>query len=106
MTLGSKPPTYRARLFGSGAARRIDPPALEGDIKPPEKLDIGDVIAVGIGLLFWGMTTGGSGGGGICAGLPWPFVAELPKSGCPGAPADEGGGGRDVEEDDGVISAI
>lgn len=70
MTLGSRPPTYNARLFGSGAARRTNPPALSGDITPPFS-PIGDVIAVGIGFVFCGMITGGSGGGGICEGLPW-----------------------------------
>src|SRR5579871_898461 len=66
VTLGSSPPTYKARLLGSGAARRANPPALPGDKTPPFSLpDIGDVMAVGIGLVFWGMITGGSGGGGI-----------------------------------------
>jgi hypothetical protein len=68
VTLGSKPPTYKARLLGSGAARRTNPPALEGDRTLPVP-DIGEDIAVGIGLVFCGMMTGGSGGGGICAGL-------------------------------------
>lgn len=67
VTRGSSPPTYNARLFGSGAARRTKPPALPGDIIPP---DIGDVMAVGIGFVFCGMTTGGRGGGGMWAGLP------------------------------------
>lgn len=49
-------------MFGSGAARRTYPPAFVGDIIFP---DIGDVIAVGIGLVFCGITTGGSGGGGM-----------------------------------------
>ena len=31
---------------------------------------MGDVIAVGIGFVFCGMITGGSGGGGIW--LDWP----------------------------------
>jgi hypothetical protein len=31
--------------------------------------DMGEVIAVGIGLVFWGMITGGRGGGGIWDGL-------------------------------------
>lgn len=70
MTLGSRPPTYSARLFGSGAARRTNPPALSGDITPPFS-PIGEVIAVGIGFVFCGIITGGRGGGGICEGLPW-----------------------------------
>jgi hypothetical protein len=45
-------------------------PALVGDRISPVN---GDVIAVGIGLLFWGMTTGGRGGGGIC-GFIWPLL--------------------------------
>ena len=71
VTLGSRPPTYRARLLGSGAARRtklLD--AEPGDIIPDESAPPGDVMAVGIGLLFCGITTGGNGGGGMCAGLP------------------------------------
>jgi hypothetical protein len=59
---GSSPPTYSARLFGSGAARRTYPPALVGDIILP---DMGEVMAVGIGFVFCGMTTGGRGGGGM-----------------------------------------
>lgn len=71
VTLGSKPPTYRARLFGSGAARRIRLLELdEGDIIPLESPPTGDVIAVGKGFVFCGITTGGSGGGGICAAFP------------------------------------
>lgn len=42
----------------------------DGDIIPLWSPVIGDVIAVGIGLVFWGITTGGNGGGGICAGFP------------------------------------
>ncbi len=72
MTLGSRPPTYRALLFGSGAARRTNPPALSGDITPPFS-PIGDVIAVGMGFVFWGIITGGSGGGGMWDGLLWPL---------------------------------
>ena len=41
----------------------------EGDIIPVESPP-GEVIAVGMGFVFCGMTTGGSGGGGICAGFP------------------------------------
>ena len=77
MTLGSRPPTYRARLFGSGAARRTKlPEPDEGDNIPFESPP-GDVMAVGIGLVFCGMTTGGSGGGGMCAGFPEPFVVPF-----------------------------
>lgn len=71
VTLGSKPPTYNARLFGSGAARRTE--LLEddpGDSRPAGSSPPGEVIAVGIGLLFCGITTGGKGGGGMCAGFP------------------------------------
>jgi hypothetical protein len=71
VTLGSSPPTYKARLLGSGAARRtklLD--AEPGDIIPVESAPPGEVMAVGIGFVFCGMTTGGSGGGGICAGFP------------------------------------
>ncbi len=49
VTRGSSPPTYNALLFGSGAARRTNPPELVGDSMSP---DMGEVIAVGIGLLF------------------------------------------------------
>ena len=77
MTLGSRPPTYSARLFGSGAARRTKlPEPDEGDNIPFESPP-GDVMAVGIGLVFCGMTTGGSGGGGMWAGLPEPFVVPF-----------------------------
>ena len=101
VTLGSSPPTYKARLFGSGAARRTKLPEPEdGDIMPPESPP-GDATAVGIGLVFCGMTTGGSGGGGMCAGLPWPFVVALLYGSCPGAPAKVGGGGSDIERVDG-----
>jgi hypothetical protein len=66
VTLGSSPPTYKALLFGSGAARRAKPPALPGDRTPPfSPPDIGDVIAVGMGFVFCGMITGGRGGGGM-----------------------------------------
>jgi len=41
----------------------------EGDIMPFESPP-GEVMAVGIGLLFCGMTIGGRGGGGMWAGLP------------------------------------
>jgi hypothetical protein len=40
---------------------------------------MGEVIAVGIGLVFWGMITGGRGGGGMWLLVPEPF--------CPGAEA-------------------
>jgi hypothetical protein len=34
--------------------------------------DMGELMAVGIGLLFWGIITGASGGGGMCCcGWPW-----------------------------------
>ncbi len=70
VTLGSNPPTYSARLLGSGAARRTKlPEPDEGDIIPVESPP-GEVIAVGMGFVFCGMTTGGSGGGGMCAGFP------------------------------------
>ena len=69
VTLGSSPPTYNARLFGSGAARRTKlPEPEEGDSIPVESPP-GDVMAVGMGFVFCGITTGGSGGGGMCAGL-------------------------------------
>lgn len=72
MTRGSNPPTYNARLFGSGAARRENGPALPGEIIPllSPLPPIGEVIAVGMGLVFWGMW---SGGGGMWAGLPEAF---------------------------------
>ena len=35
--------------------------------------DMGEEMAVGIGLVFWGITTGGRGGGGMCEGLVWPL---------------------------------
>jgi len=97
-------------LFGSGAARRIklleaDP----GDIIPFASM-VGDVMAVGMGFVFWGITTGGSGGGGMCAGFPWPLLVPLSYGCCcPGAPAKVGGsGGRAIEEEEdmGSISAI
>lgn len=70
VTLASSPPTYSARLFGSGAARRIKLAEPElGDIIPAESPP-GEVTAVGIGLLLWGMTTGGSDGGGMYARFP------------------------------------
>jgi hypothetical protein len=49
VTRGSRPPTYNALLFGSGAALRTKPPELVGDSTSP---DDGEVIAVGMGLLF------------------------------------------------------
>lgn len=53
VTLGSSPPTYNARLLGSGAARRIKLLVAEdGDIIPLESPGIGDVMAVGIGFVF------------------------------------------------------
>ena len=55
-------------------------------------------MAVGIGFVFCGITTGGSGGGGICAGFPEPFVVPFSYCCWPGAPANWGGGGRDIEE--------
>jgi hypothetical protein len=58
-TRGSSPPTYKARLFGSGAARRTEPPALPGDNIPPAEK--GDDMPE----LFCGIMTGGRGGGGI-----------------------------------------
>lgn len=54
MTRWSSPPMYRARLLGSGAARRKLPP-LVGDIMLLWSPDMGDVMAVGIGFVFWGM---------------------------------------------------
>lgn len=39
--------------------------------------EIGEVIAVGIGLVFCGMTTGGRGGGGMWDGLVWPLPWAL-----------------------------
>lgn len=66
VTLGSKPPTYSALLLGSGAARRTELFEEEpGDNMPARSPPPGEVIAVGIGLLFCGMTTGGKGGGGM-----------------------------------------
>ena len=64
VTLGSSPPTYKARLFGSGAARRTTPPAEAGVSRPAEFIP-GDDTDVGRGFVFCGITTGGSGGGGI-----------------------------------------
>ena len=95
MTLGSNPPTYNARLFGSGAARRMkllvaDP----GDPIPEESPSA--VIAVGLGLLFCGITTGGSGGGGMWAGLLCPLVVVGSYCCWPGAPTNVGGGGSDM----------
>lgn len=53
VTRGSRPPTYRALLLGSGAARRGKGPPLEGDmIWSP---DIGELTAVGIGFVLGGM---------------------------------------------------
>lgn len=103
VTRGSRPPTYKALLFGSGAARRTKPPALVGDIILP---DMGEVIAVGIGFVFCGIATGGRGGGGICDGVGWPFPWA---SNCcwPGAPAEGwGGGGSEEEVVGGAFSAI
>ena len=91
-TFGSKPPTYRARLLGSGAARRTEPPADDGGIMPVALFEKGDGTAIGIGLLFCGMTTGGSGGGGMCEGLDEPFVEEAEGSCRPGAAAVCGSG--------------
>lgn len=95
MTRGSRPPTYRARLLGSGAERRTKLEVADpGDAKPAASPST--PTAVGIGLLFCGMTTGGRGGGGICEGLTDPM--GLLGSYCcwPGAPAKVGGGGRDI----------
>lgn len=101
VTLGSNPPTYRARLFGSGAARRIKlPEPDEGDSIPAESPP-GDAIAVGMGLLFCGITTGGKGGGGMWAGLPGPFDGALLYGSCPGAPAKVGGGGSAMDSVEG-----
>jgi hypothetical protein len=63
VTLGSNPPTYKALLFGSGAARRTKPPPDVGEVMPVA--DMGEVMAVGIGFVFCGMMTGGRGGGGM-----------------------------------------
>ena len=55
------------------------------------------------------MTTGGSGGGGMCAGFPEPFVVPFSYDCWPGAPVNWGGGCRDMEEgcmDSCLISAI
>lgn len=49
--------------------------------------------------------TGGSGGGGMWAGLPWPFVAA-PYSCWPGAAEGCGGGGKEAAEEEGGVSAI
>jgi len=54
VTLGSRPPTYNALLFGSGAERRTEllPDPDEGDKLEFKSWLPGDVIAVGIGLVF------------------------------------------------------
>jgi len=44
------------------------------------------------------MTTGGRGGGGMCAGFPWPLVVPFSYCCWPGAPTKFGGGGRDIED--------
>ena len=80
-----------------------------GDIIPFASI-VGEVMAVGIGLLFWGITTGGNGGGGMWAGFPCPLLTPLSYCGCcPGAPAKVGGrGGSDIEEEEdiGSVSAM
>ena len=80
-----------------------------GDIIPLASI-LGDVMAVGIGFVFWGITTGGNGGGGIWEGFPWPLLVPLSYDDCcPGAPANvDGGGGSGIEEveDMGSVSAI
>lgn len=104
VTLGSRPPTYRARLFGSGAARRTKlPEPDDGDIIPAESPP-GDVMAVGIGFVFCGITTGGRGGGGIWAGFACPLVVPFSYCCWPGAPAKFGGGGRDSEDGVAMLS--
>ena len=72
--------------MGSGAARRTKPPAEVGEVTP--ETDIGEVIAVGIGLVFWGIITGGRGGGGMWLDCAWFW---------PGAEAEGAGGG--IEDD-------
>jgi hypothetical protein len=66
-------------------------------------------MAVGMGLVFCGITTGGKGGGGIWAGFPWPLLVPVSYGCWPGAPANVwGGGGSDMadEEVKGSVSAI
>src|SRR3569833_176612 len=101
VTRGSRPPTYRALLFGSGAARRAKGPPLLGGMMPLlSPLPMGDVMAVGMGLLFCGMCRGG---GGMCAPPEPPFWL-LSK---PGAPAfGWGGGGRLAAVEGGTFSAM
>lgn len=80
--------------------RRAKALALVGDIMPLWSPDMGEVMAVGMGFVFCGMC---SGGGGMCAGLDWPF---WPFS-KPGAPAlGWGGGGSWLEVGGGPFSAI
>jgi hypothetical protein len=77
VTLGSSPPTYKALLFGSGAARVTNPLAEPGDRESP---DMGVVMAVGTGLLFCGMErTGGKGGGGMCGFRVCPLAPGGPS---------------------------
>lgn len=79
VTRWSSPPTYSARLLGSGAARRA---AVAGERIPPAP---GEVTEDGMGLVFVLICSGGGWVGTDC----WPF---LPAS-KPGAPAPAGGGG-------------
>jgi hypothetical protein len=66
VTLGSSPPIYRARLFGSGAARRRKPAEPLGDKRLPP-LPSGDVTPGCIALEALGILIGGGiGGGGRC----------------------------------------
>ena len=92
VTRGSRPPTYSARLFGSGAARRTNPPALCGDIICCPSF-MGDSITPGIGFVLGGTSmVRGIAGGGMwdVPGAPAPgWGAEAPMAGGGGG----GGGG-------------
>lgn len=66
--------------------------------------DIGEVIAVGIGLVFWGIMTGGRGGGGMC--VPWPLSWDASYCCWPEAPVEACGGCGRVEVEAGTFSAI
>ena len=97
VTLWSRPPIYKALLFGSGAALLTDPPGVAGDKIPSGKP--GNTVvpsAVGMGLLFWGITTGGRESGCI-----WPFPLLI----VPGA-GDACGGRDKVPPEVGTGSAM
>lgn len=101
-------------MLGSGAARLANGPPEDGDMMPGSTPDMGDEMALGIGLLFCGMW---SGGGGMCPGFPPgpppgpptpapPGPPLAPPFSYPGAPAFGWGGGSCDDGAGGPESAI